>query len=316
MLNFRLERYTKRKLMENDYHPLSDRNYSIKKNCNLPISSLLAVLAILASLFLHLPKAVASINTDSHSALVDSIQAGELLMQTKGKDRFVSSLMQQSEVHFHISGIVANIRLKQSFHNDSTDWVEGRYVFPLPDQAAVNRLQIRIGERVIEGRIKEKSEAKKIYQKAKASGRKTGLIEQHRPNLFSTNIANIAPGETIVVELNYIQTVAYDNGQFSLRFPMTITPRYFPGVPLRSPILDSEVSESEASSAPRSDSKGMKLLFKQGLGWAFNTTQVPDASLISPFINPQQATPRDPINPIKITAEINAGMPLSNIDSA
>lgn len=129
-------------------------------------------------------------------------------------------------VDITISGIVSNVKFIQSFQNTSDEWVEGRYVFPLPDQAAVNSLTIRIGEREIVGTIREKQEAERQYQLAKEAGHVASLVKQHRPNLFSSKFANIAPGETISIELTYVQTVRYDTDRYSLRVPLTLTPRY------------------------------------------------------------------------------------------
>ena len=151
--------------------------------------------------------------------------AQELRLQT-GPNTYQAAVQLQARVHFQISGLVAHVRLEQEFRNDSGSWVEAEYLFPLPDDAAVNRLELEIGERLIVGEIREKQAAREIYQQAKASGRKAGLVEQRRANMFSSKIANIAPAETIKVKLEYIQRIAYRAGEFSLRFPMTLTPRY------------------------------------------------------------------------------------------
>lgn len=143
-----------------------------------------------------------------------------------GQGAYKSAVQLQARVHFRISGLIAHVQLEQEFRNDSGDWVEAEYLFPLPEDAAVNRLELVVGERVIIGEIKEKQAAREIYQQAKASGRKAGLVEQRRPNLFSNKIANIAPAEIIKVKLQYVQRIHYDDGEFSLRFPMTVTPRY------------------------------------------------------------------------------------------
>jgi Ca-activated chloride channel family protein len=139
---------------------------------------------------------------------------------------YQAAVQLEARVHFKISGLVAQVQLEQEFRNDSGDWVEAEYLFPLPDKAAVNRLELHIDERVIIGEIKEKEAAREIYQQARASGRKASLVEQRRPNLFSNKIANIGPGQTIRVKLQYIQRIDYRAGEFSLRFPMTLTPRY------------------------------------------------------------------------------------------
>ena len=90
-------------------------------------------------------------------------------------------------------------------------------------------LCMKVGERIIEGQIKERSEAKKVYEQAKQEGKRASLVEQERPNIFTTSIANIAPRDKITIEIEYQETVRFDQGAFSLRFPMVVGPRYIPG---------------------------------------------------------------------------------------
>ncbi|MEZ5524048.1 MAG: marine proteobacterial sortase target protein [Pseudomonadales bacterium] len=239
--------------------------------------------------------------TPETAAAMDKVNAGQMLLQPSAGGELVPALTQESRVHIKVSGMVAHVSLTQSFQNQSANWVEGTYVFPLPDKAAVNRMRMVIGERVIEGQIKEKEEAKQIYHEAKTVGKKASLVSQQRPNLFTTQVANIAPHETITVELEYIDAVAYDQGQFSLRFPMTITPRYIPGAPLQDGTNPDETTKPLAPGAS---------------GWAMNTDQVPDASEITPRMNPALPSAESPINPISVTAELDMGMPLQSVDSA
>ncbi|MCW9017658.1 MAG: marine proteobacterial sortase target protein, partial [Kangiellaceae bacterium] len=107
------------------------------------------------------------------------------------------------------------------------------YFFPLPEKSAVDKLWMQIGDRIIEGEIKTKQKARQIYQQAKISGKKASLVEQHRPNIFSNKVANIAPFETIVVTIEYQQDLTYQKQDgFSIKFPMTMTRRYTPSVQL------------------------------------------------------------------------------------
>ena len=135
----------------------------------------------------------------------------------------------KTDVKMQISGLSARVTVTQTFENTTDQWVEGKYMFPLPEKAAVDHLTMKIGERLIIGEIKEKQEAKKIYEQAKISGRKASLVEQHRANMFTNSVANIAPYEKIEIIIEYQQDVIYQKEQgFSIRFPMTITPRYHP----------------------------------------------------------------------------------------
>ena len=86
-----------------------------------------------------------------------------------------------------------------------------------------------VGERFIESEIQEKDHAKKTYESAKQVGKKASLVEQQRANLFTTSVANVAPGELVVIEIEYLEDIRFDDGSFSIRFPMTLTPRYISG---------------------------------------------------------------------------------------
>lgn len=208
-------------------------------------------------------------------------QSGNLLFRMKDGYRVATRL--NTEVEIEISGLIARVRVSQVFRNDGGEWVEGVYVFPLPDGAAVDRLGMRAGERIVEGEIREKEQAKKAYEAAREAGKKASLVGQQRSNLFTTAVANIAPGETVTIEIAYLDTVAFDDGVFSLRFPMTMTPRYIPGTPLAD---------------------------RKGNGWSPDTTRVEDASLITP---PVVARSND--HRVTLNASLDAGMPLDVIAS-
>ena len=199
-----------------------------------------------------------------------------------------------TDVHIQITGMIARATVRQKFHNNSADWQEGIYVFPLPENAAVDQLRMHIGDRIIEGQIREKQQARKEYQQAKIAGKRASLVEQERPNIFTTSVANIGPDENIMIEITYQQPVRYQNKIFSLRFPMVVAPRYIPG-------------------------KTVVTGF-EGTGWSLNTDQVTDASRITPAVlNPGQNLENEPehstINPVNLRIDLDAGFLLSNIDS-
>ena len=155
-----------------------------------------------------------------------------LVLRSAGGQALVAPLV-ATDVVIHVAGPVARARVVQTFRNPQDDWYEGIYVFPLPENGAVDRLRLRVGERLIEGEIQERAAARRIYGEARASGRRAALLDQERPNIFTTQVANIGPGETVVIELEYQHVLRYDNGRFSLRFPMVVGPRYVPAGPMR-----------------------------------------------------------------------------------
>lgn len=164
----------------------------------------------------------ANANVDMHEA-----ESGQLLFQNQ-QGLFEPSLHVSSEADVEINGMIAHVQVSQTFSNQTDEWQEGVYIFPLPENSAVNHMEMRIGDRIIIGEIKEKKKARAIYLKAKREGKRAALTEQERPNIFSQRVANIAPHQEINVTISFIQNIHYELGEFSWRFPMTITPRFFP----------------------------------------------------------------------------------------
>jgi Ca-activated chloride channel family protein len=164
----------------------------------------------------------------------DAVRGG-LWLRGAGDEAYGPAPTLHTQVDMSVTGMLARVRVRQRFHNPGARWAEGIYVFPLPEHAAVDRLRMRIGERVIEGRIQERRQARKAYEQARRSGRRASLVEQERPNIFTASLTNIAPGEDITVEIAYQQTVRYVDGAFRLRFPMVVAPRY---IPVTDPVPD------------------------------------------------------------------------------
>lgn len=240
--------------------------------------SIPAILFAIGVVMLQVPFAAAS---EQETLRVDQVRAGTLLLATPFGSRAATRI--NTRVDIAVSGLVARTTISQKFRNDGTNRVEGIYVFPLPDDAAVDRLRMHIGERYIEGEIHEKEKARKVYEEARSTGRRSGLVEQQRANLFTTSVANLPAGETIVIEIEYLEVVRFDDGHFSIRVPLTLTPRYIPGEPLAD---------------------------RQGSGWSADTDRVPDASLVTPPV-----TLRSDDHRVTLHADIEAGVPLELVAS-
>ena len=219
------------------------------------------------------------------------VTQGSLLFKTHETGRFTPAPLLKTDVKISISGVIARTTVAQEFVNPSrrkNAWAEGLYVFPLPETAAVDHLRMKVGERTIIGEIRERAEAKRTYEQAKQDGKRASLVEQERPNVFTVSVANIAPLDRIIIEIEYQETVRYDQQVYSLRFPMVVGPRYIPGTPV---IIEGET---------------------QGSGWAANTDRVPDASRMTP---PVQHPGLGSVNPVTLTIDLAAGFPLGKIAS-
>lgn len=204
------------------------------------------------------------------------VSGGTLLFPSSEPATFLPAPTLHTDVYLSVTGPVVRAQVTQQFQNPTDEWLEGVYVFPLPETAALDHLRMIVGSRVIEGQIHEREAARQLYEQARQSGTKASLIEQGRPNVFTTSVANIGPGESIQVLIEYQDLVPYDSGEFRLRFPLVVAPRYTP---------------------PSDDA------------------QPPAAERLTPSVLPvagtEPCTPRaQGMNPVTLTVELNPGMPL------
>jgi Ca-activated chloride channel family protein len=133
-----------------------------------------------------------------------------------------------TDVDLAVSGPTVRARVTQAFRNTTAGWVEAVYVFPLPDDGAVDSLKLVVGDRIVVGNIKKREEAKAEYEAAREAGQTAGLVEQERANVFTSSVANIGPGETVLVQIEYQAPVRLEAGVYSLRTPLVVAPRYSP----------------------------------------------------------------------------------------
>lgn len=134
--------------------------------------------------------------------------------------------LQGTRVSADIAGFGARVTVVQTFRNPASSAIEALYTFPLPNNAAVDRMRMKVGTRVIEGQIRRRDEARQIYEAAKSQGKVAALLDQERPNIFTQSVANIMPGAAVEIEISYLQVMKYEEGEFEFTFPMTIGPRY------------------------------------------------------------------------------------------
>src|SRR4028118_1383828 len=137
--------------------------------------------------------------------------------------------LKHTEVRAKIAGNLSRVEVSQKFENPFTKPLEAVYIFPLPAEAAVDEMEIKIGDKTIKGSIKKREEAQRIYEKAKQEGRTAGLLEQERDNIFTQSLANIKPGEKIEVMIRYTESLKFADGDYEFVFPMVVGPRYISG---------------------------------------------------------------------------------------
>ena len=183
------------------------------------------------------------------AARPDKPGSGMLLRRLPGG--FEPLPMLDVRVEIEITGPLVHGTVTQSFANPTGEVIDSVYVFPLPERAAVHVMEMRIGSRRIRSVVKERGEAAAIYDAARREGRKAALTEQERPNLFVTSVANVNPGETVEVHLEFLEELQIEDGEFGLAFPLTFTPRFSPGAGVREPGDGARFVPAQAPQAPR-----------------------------------------------------------------
>ncbi|MBX7056340.1 MAG: TonB family protein [Pyrinomonadaceae bacterium] len=163
------------------------------------------------------------------AALGQQATEGSLFAAGKKGNDLGACPLKTTAVKTDVSGFLARVNVRQEFQNSFSEPIEAVYVFPLSQNGAVDRMTMTVGSRVIRGRIMKREDARKTYETAKSEGKTASLLDQERVNIFTQSVANIMPGETVVVEISYIETLKYEDGAYEFVFPMTIGPRYIPG---------------------------------------------------------------------------------------
>ncbi len=134
--------------------------------------------------------------------------------------------LKSTQVEVRIVGPIADVRVTQRYRNEGQRPIEARYVFPGSTQAGVHAMTVRLGERELVATIREKQRARLEYEAAKKEGKTAALLDQHRPNVFQMNVANILPGDEVAVELRYTELLLPTDGRYRFVYPTVVGPRY------------------------------------------------------------------------------------------
>lgn len=263
------------------------------------LAFLFALAAILSYPIWQVNRQAGSKRTGSSSGIAHAAEVaptpGQLtILDKEGKPAGLCPL-KHTEVTADIAGYVARVTVQQEFHNPTDEAIEAVYTFPLPHDAAVDEMTMRVGERVIKGQIMRREEAREVYEAAKAAGQVAALLDQERPNIFTQSVANIMPGEQVMITIRYVHLLKYEEGYYEFVFPMVVGPRYTPGGGYTVPGKRGEPSpQQKIEGDPGAQSV------------------VTDADKITPPITPPNTRAG---HNISLTVNVDAGLPIREIHS-
>ncbi|MEM6665443.1 MAG: VIT and VWA domain-containing protein [Pseudomonadota bacterium] len=210
-----------------------------------------------------LPMALTAVSAPAATAQQPR-EAGELLGMIG--DETVSLPMVRSDYEVAIDGTLAAVKVTQTFLNTHDQPLNATYLFPLNRKAAIHAMTMEIGDEVVDAVIQRKTEARQTFEAAKADGKAAALLDQHRPNMFTQDVANLMPGMPLTITLRYVQTVPKVEGAYELVVPMVVGPRYESGVAvaptteagdnpmgdlLHDPDRPEQISDETAGSSPK-----------------------------------------------------------------
>jgi len=161
-------------------------------------------------------------------------------------DRFP---LKATDVKATVNGVIADVFVTQKYVNNGKHPINARYVFPASTRASVHGMKMTVGNRVVTARIREREAAKKEFEKAKSEGKSASLLEEQRPNVFTMSLANIMPGDTVLIELHYTELLTPTEGTYEFVYPTVVGPRY---------------SNQKEASAPENDTWVKSPYLKEG----------------------------------------------------
>jgi Ca-activated chloride channel homolog len=160
----------------------------------------------------------------------DSVPADKPLSPfffVEGGDPAIDRLpLKDTRVDVAISGVIADVTVRQIYENRGTRPIHARYVFPASTRAAVYGMTMDVGDVRIVARIREREQAAREFDSAKREGKSASLLEESRPNVFTMKVANVLPGDTISVELKYTELLVPTDGVYEFVYPTVVGPRY------------------------------------------------------------------------------------------
>lgn len=228
-----------------------------------------------------------------------------------GEQREVPVPLKHTDVRASIAGAISSVRVTQQYHNPFASKIEAVYVFPLPDDAAVNDFVMTIGSRSIRGVIRERDQAKRLYEQARSRGYHASLMSQERANLFTQRVANIQPGESIDIDVTYFHTLGFREVGYEFVFPMVVGPRFNPcgerngvgSVPLHAAGASGQTTEVQYLRPETRSGADVSLSVEIDAGAPIESIESPTHSVIASV---------DAANPTRAAARLAAGDSIPN----
>ncbi|MBL8259298.1 MAG: VWA domain-containing protein [Candidatus Competibacteraceae bacterium] len=242
-------------------------------------------------------------------AVVPDDLGGRIEATADGKP--VTFPLLKTDIDADVQGDLATVTVTQTFANPLHRAVNATYLFPLNETAAVNAMVMEVGDERVHAKIQRIEEARATFKKAQSEGRSAALLTQHRPNMFTQDIANLMPGLPIKVTLKYAQTVPRVDGAYELVVPLVVGPRYQPQGAGVAPGETSPQGGIQHWDPKTGTSGGATRADSQAAYGQWEVEQVPAYPPVFELSAPDQIDPER----VGLAIHLNAGMAINAIES-
>lgn len=192
-----------------------------KKKTKRFLFAALSMLMILTTISPSLPAYAAEDDTEN-----EDITLAPYFLVENGDPSVDCFPLKETNVTANLSGTIAETYVTQTYTNEGKTPINASYVFPASTKVTVHGMKMQVGNQLVIAQIKEKEEAKQEFEQAKSEGKSASLLEQKRSNVFTMDVTNIMPGDTVNIELHYTELISPTEGTYQFVFPTVVGPRY------------------------------------------------------------------------------------------
>jgi Ca-activated chloride channel homolog len=151
-------------------------------------------------------------------------------------------VLQQVQIQADLYETLAMVAATHHYINNGSANIEAVYTFPLPSDAVLLDMRLVVGDRNLIGQIIPKQQAEDRYEDAVAEGDLPAMLQNPSPGIYTLNIANIQPGERIMISFTYGLFLMSQGHDLRFTLPTTIAPRY--GDPGKAGLVEHQVPET------------------------------------------------------------------------
>ena len=150
----------------------------------------------------------------------------------------------RSAIDARVRDQVAEVQVSQTFHNPGSVQLESEYLFPLPEDGAIQNFVLLVDGRELPGRLMPKDEARRIYEEIVRTKRDPALLEYMGRGLYRTSVFPIPPGADRKVTMRYTQLCKRDRDVVEFSYPLST--QKFTAKPIQRLALNLSIQSKDA----------------------------------------------------------------------